>query len=88
MQIADNAAEALNNSREGVSSVIDWFRTNAAELPIGLAVAGVIVLVMLGTGLCVQRKARSARDGFGQVVNCDRLDGEIDHLLHPAVHSG
>ena len=48
MQIADNAAEALNNSREGVSSVIDWFRTNAAELPIGLAVAGVIVLVMLG----------------------------------------
>jgi small-conductance mechanosensitive channel len=48
MQIADNAAEALSNSREGVSSVIDWFRTNAAELPIGLAVAGVIVLVMLG----------------------------------------
>jgi small-conductance mechanosensitive channel len=48
MQIADNAAEALNNSREGVSSVIDWFRANAAELPIGLAVAGVIVLVMLG----------------------------------------
>ena len=41
MQIADNAAEALSNSREGVSSVIDWFRANAAELPIGLAVAGV-----------------------------------------------
>jgi small-conductance mechanosensitive channel len=75
MQIADNAAEALNNSREGVSSVIDWFRTNAAELPIGLAVAGVIVLVMLG--LRWLGSWLSAGD-----PDCHRWRGVIGRVLH------
>jgi small-conductance mechanosensitive channel len=75
MQIADNAAEALNNSREGVSSVIDWFRANAAELPIGLAVAGVIVLVMLG--LRWLGSWLSAGD-----PDCHRWRGVIGRVLH------
>jgi len=51
MQIGGNAAEALSSGREGVQALIDWFRANAAQLPIGLAVAGGIVLVMLGLRL-------------------------------------
>jgi hypothetical protein len=48
MQIGGNATEAIVNSREGVQSVFDWFSANASVLPIGLAVAAAIVLVMLG----------------------------------------
>jgi small-conductance mechanosensitive channel len=48
MQIGGNATEAIVNGREGVQSVFDWFSANASVLPIGLAVAGAIVLVMLG----------------------------------------
>jgi small-conductance mechanosensitive channel len=47
MQIGGNAVQALSSGREGVQALIDWFRANAAELPIALAVAGCIVLVML-----------------------------------------
>jgi small-conductance mechanosensitive channel len=48
MQIGGNAAQAINSGREGVQSLIDWFRANASELPIGLGVAAAIVLVMMG----------------------------------------
>jgi small-conductance mechanosensitive channel len=48
MIIAGNADQAINNGREGVESVVSWFAANAAVLPIGLAVAAVIVLFMLG----------------------------------------
>jgi len=48
MQIGDNAVEAISSGREGVQSIIDWFRGNALELPVGLAVAAAIVLFMLG----------------------------------------
>src|SRR4051794_2711566 len=48
MQIVENAASAITNGREGIQSLINWFVINRAELPIGLAVAAVIVLVMLG----------------------------------------
>jgi small-conductance mechanosensitive channel len=47
MQTGGNAAGAIVNGREGIQSLIDWFVNNAANLPIGLAVAGVIVLVMI-----------------------------------------
>ena len=48
MQIGGNAAEALTSGREGVQALIDWFRANAAELPLALGVAAVIVLIMFG----------------------------------------
>jgi small-conductance mechanosensitive channel len=48
MHIGGNAAEAITSGREGVQSLIDWFAANASDLPIGLAVAAVIVLIMLG----------------------------------------
>jgi small-conductance mechanosensitive channel len=51
MQIGDNAADALSSGKEGVQALIDWFRTNAAELPVGLAVAAGIVLFMLAMRL-------------------------------------
>jgi small-conductance mechanosensitive channel len=48
MQIVENAASAITNGREGIESVVNWFVINRAELPTGFAVAGAIVLVMLG----------------------------------------
>jgi small-conductance mechanosensitive channel len=48
MQIVENAATAITSGREGIEALINWFVVNRTELPIGLAVAGVIVLVMLG----------------------------------------
>jgi small-conductance mechanosensitive channel len=48
MIIAGNADQAINNGREGIESVVNWFAANAAVLPIGFAVAAVIVLIMLG----------------------------------------
>ena len=48
MQIAENAVGAITTGREGAQALIDWFLINRSELPIGLAVAGAIVLVMLG----------------------------------------
>ncbi len=47
MEFGGNAAEAISNGRESVQALIDWFSANAAELPIGLAVATGIVLFML-----------------------------------------
>jgi small-conductance mechanosensitive channel len=47
MEFGGNAAEAISNGRESVQALIDWFSANAAELPIGLAVAAGIVLFML-----------------------------------------
>jgi len=51
MQIGGNATEALTSGREGVQALIDWFRANAAELPLALGVAAVIVLIMFGLRL-------------------------------------
>ena len=51
MQIRGNAVEAISTGRESAQALIDWFRANAAELPLGLAVAAGIVLVMLGLRL-------------------------------------
>ncbi|MEO6225731.1 MAG: mechanosensitive ion channel family protein [Sphingomicrobium sp.] len=48
MGIPGNAGDALSGGRDGVQSLIDWFAANRAVLPIGLAVAAGIVLVMLG----------------------------------------
>ena len=55
MSIADNAGEALaqnaeqaiDTSRGSVDALIRWFEVNRADLPLGLAVAAAIVLVML-----------------------------------------
>lgn len=48
MQLAENTVGAISSGREGIQSLIDWFKANLAELPIGLAVAGGIVMVMFG----------------------------------------
>jgi small-conductance mechanosensitive channel len=48
MAIADNAEQALDSSRDGIEGIIRWIQLNQDELPIGLAVAGAIILVMLG----------------------------------------
>jgi small-conductance mechanosensitive channel len=48
MLLAPNPDRALSSGREGVESLVDWFAANANMLPVGLAVAAAIVLVMLG----------------------------------------
>ena len=48
MSVAGNAAEALDKGVGTVESLADWFVANREDLPTGLAVAGGIVLVMLG----------------------------------------
>jgi small-conductance mechanosensitive channel len=48
MMIGGNPTEALDSSREGIESVANWFGANWNVLPIGLGVAAVIVLIMLG----------------------------------------
>ena len=47
MSIGDSAGQAVSSGREGVDALVNWFALNRAELPIGLAVAAGIVLVML-----------------------------------------
>lgn len=42
-----NADQALSNGRESLESIVRWFAANWNELPIGLTVAAVIILVML-----------------------------------------
>ena len=42
-----NPGQAISSGREGVESLIDWFVANRAVLPVGLAIAAVIVTVML-----------------------------------------
>ena len=51
MQISENAVEAIDNSREGIESLIRWLDVNRDGLPLGLAVAGAIVAVMFGIRL-------------------------------------
>ncbi len=48
MQITGNAAGALSSGRNGVEALADWFTANWQQLPVGLGVAGGIVVVMLG----------------------------------------
>jgi small-conductance mechanosensitive channel len=48
MVIGGNAGQAISSGREGVESLIGWFVDNREVLPIGLAAAAGIVLVMLG----------------------------------------
>jgi small-conductance mechanosensitive channel len=45
--IADNAAQAVEVGRGSLEALIEWFQANSDDLPIGLAVAGGIVLFML-----------------------------------------
>jgi small-conductance mechanosensitive channel len=48
MVIAANATRALDTGRESLESIVSWFVVNRAELPIAVAVAATIILVMLG----------------------------------------
>lgn len=48
MDPAENAAEALDKGVGTIQSLIDWFADNSDDLPLGLAAAGAIVLVMYG----------------------------------------
>jgi small-conductance mechanosensitive channel len=75
MHIGGNAAEAISNGREGVQALFDWFRANWAELPIGLAVAAGIVLVMLGLRLLGTWLSAGDPD-------CRRWRGVIGRVLH------
>ena len=75
MQIGDNAADAFSNGKQGVASIIDWLRANASELPIGFAVAGAIVLFMLG--LRWLGGWLSAGD-----PDCRRWRGVVGRVLH------
>jgi small-conductance mechanosensitive channel len=47
MAFGSNPGQAISSGREGVESLIDWFVANRAVLPLGLAIAAVIVAVML-----------------------------------------
>ena len=44
---ADNAADALDKGVDSIQSLFDWFADNRADLPLGLAAAGIIVAIML-----------------------------------------
>ena len=48
MSVATNAAEALDKGVGKIENLADWFVANKEDLPIGLAVAGAIVALMLG----------------------------------------
>jgi small-conductance mechanosensitive channel len=75
MFLADSAGRAIDNGREGVESLASWFAANWNDLPIGLAVAAAIVLVML-----------AARWGGSQLMagdpDCHRWRGVIGRVLH------
>ena len=47
MTIAENAAEVVETGRGSVGNLVAWFEANSDDLPMGLAVAGGIVAVML-----------------------------------------
>lgn len=47
MVIGGNAGQAISNGREGLESIVAWFAANWKDLPVGLGVAAVIILVML-----------------------------------------
>lgn len=48
MAITENAEQALDSGREGIEGLLRWAQLNQDQLPIGLGVAGAIILVMLG----------------------------------------
>ena len=48
MAISQNAGQALDSGREGFEGIIRWIELNQGQLPVGLGVAGAIILVMLG----------------------------------------
>lgn len=48
MAITENAEQAIDSSREGIEGLVNWVQANQDQLPVGLGVAGLIVLVMLG----------------------------------------
>jgi small-conductance mechanosensitive channel len=75
MSMGGNAVEAISTGREGVEALADWFRTNWAELPIGLAVAAGIVLVMLGLRWLGAWLSSADPD-------CRRWRGVIGRVLH------
>ena len=75
MDIGGNAVEAISTGREGVEALADWFRANWAELPIGLAVAAGIVLVMLGLRWLGAWLSSADPD-------CRRWRGVIGRVLH------
>src|SRR4029079_8603159 len=74
MQIAGNAAEAIVTGRDSIQSVFDWFSANRDVLPIGLSVAAVIVLVMLGLRWLGSRLSAGDPD-------CHRWRGVIGRVL-------
>jgi small-conductance mechanosensitive channel len=74
MQVGPNPEEALHSGREGVEALIGWFVTNRAVLPIGLAVAAGIVLVMLAMRWAGSRLV--AGD-----PRCQHWRGVIGHVL-------
>lgn len=47
MVIGGNAGQAISSGREGLESIAAWFAANWKDLPIGLGVAAVIILLML-----------------------------------------
>jgi len=47
MSVADNAGEAISAGRGSLQAVVSWFEANSAVLPLGLAIAGAIVFLML-----------------------------------------
>jgi small-conductance mechanosensitive channel len=75
MQIGSNAGEAIDSSRDGVQSLIDWISANWRDLPIGLGVASGIVLVMLGLRWAGARLI--LRD-----PECSRWTGVFGRVLH------
>lgn len=74
MQRSGEAANAIGSGRQGIQSLIDWFANNAADLPVGLAVAGAIVLVMLGLRWLGARLVAGDPD-------CHRWRGVIGRVL-------
>src|SRR5438309_352338 len=48
MVIAGNATRAIDNGRESIESIANWFVVNRAELPVATGAAAAIILFMLG----------------------------------------
>jgi len=48
MVIAANATRAIDNGRESIESIVNWFVLNRAELPVATGAAAAIILFMLG----------------------------------------
>jgi small-conductance mechanosensitive channel len=74
MVIGGNAGQAIDNGRESLESIANWFAANWKELPIGLGAAAAIILLML-----------AARWVGGRLVGgdpeCRRWRGVIGRVL-------